>query len=401
MGKVFANRGSLVASLSLPRDGKRIRWRLFFGFADTRENRRKAEAIRKDVQELIAGGRWADLAARFPDAKELDCFRVTPKSTPTFKAVAEKFLAQQVTLNAKGTSEYYRVLLEGHLYSFPIAEMPIRLVAASDIASLLGEIKNKGHVARANKVRIALSAVFNFAMAERGADAEYLVVDNPVRRTKPLKRTQDDEGTDEPGGVDPFTREEVARVIHAGRDGWERRLVTVALGTGMRPGETFGLKRADIDLSARTIRVRRSLSRFGVGAVKTLKSRRTVDMAPAVYEAIKEQLDQVQLRSDWVWPDLYHHKVRPHSPHNFSRRNWPAILKRAELTHREFYQCRHIFATLMLKAGADWQYIGDQMGHADLSMLQKFYWKWKPGKPIGPAPDVIGRALGLDLKTAI
>jgi hypothetical protein len=46
-------------------------------------------------------------------------------------------------------------------------------------------------------------------------------------------------------------------------------------------------------------------------------------------------------------------------------------------------------------AGADWTYIADQMGHTNLTMLQKHYLRWKQGKPKGPGVDVMADALGL------
>jgi integrase len=52
----------------------------------------------------------------------------------------------------------------------------------------------------------------------------------------------------------------------------------------------------------------------------------------------------------------------------FADTHWSAILKRAGVTHRSFYQCRHTYATLLLAAGADWTYIADQIGHANLMM---------------------------------
>ena len=65
------------------------------------------------------------------------------------------------------------------------------------------------------------------------------------------------------------------------------------------------------------------------------------------------------------------------------------------MKHREFYQCRHTFATLLLSAGADWRYIADQMGHTDLTMLQKHYWKWRPGTIPRPAIDAFTEALSI------
>ena len=59
----------------------------------------------------------------------------------------------------------------------------------------------------------------------------------------------------------------------------------------------------------------------------------------------------------------------------------------------EFYQCRHTFATLLLQGGAEWRYIADQMGHSDLTMLQRHYWKWRPGSIAKPSTDPIAEAL--------
>jgi integrase len=63
--------------------------------------------------------------------------------------------------------------------------------------------------------------------------------------------------------------------------------------------------------------------------------------------------------------------------------------------HREFYQCRHSFATMLLSAGADWRYIADQMGHSDLTMLQKHYWKWRPGSVPKPLLDPFNDVLSI------
>ena len=66
--------------------------------------------------------------------------------------------------------------------------------------------------------------------------------------------------------------------------------MTVALGSGLRPNENFGLKRVNVDLNARLIRVRQTFSRYGQGGVKNTQSRRDVDMTEPVFRALREQL---------------------------------------------------------------------------------------------------------------
>jgi len=115
--------------------------------------------------------------------------------------------------------------------------------------------------------------------------------------------------------------------------------VTVALGSGLRPNENFGLKRVNVDLNARLIRVRQTFSRYGQGAVKNTQSRRDVDMTEPVFHALREQLVSTELRSPWLWP-ISCSRPQPHNPQRFSSKSWPEILKRAGVRHREFYQCR-------------------------------------------------------------
>ena len=152
------------------------------------------------------------------------------------------------------------------------------------------------------------------------------------------------------------------------------------------------MKRVNVDLSARIIRIRQTYSRRGPGGVKNPRSRRDVNMTEPVYRALREQLLDTELHSPWLWP-ISRSVPRPHNPATFGHHQWTALLKRAGVKHRNLYQCRHTFATLLLQGGADWRYIADQMGHVDLTMLQKHYWKWRPGSISKPSIDPIADAL--------
>lgn len=272
--------------------------------------------------------------------------------------------------------------------AWPVAEFsdrPLKLIGATDVSNLFGPLRQHGHQAQAAHVRRIVAAVFNCARSERGTDGEYLVNDNPVSRTKPVKIDRPEDS------IEPFTAAEARRIIAAAQPGWERRVVTVSLGAGLRPNECFGLKRANIDLGARVIRIRQTYSRLGQGAVKNARSRRDVAMTEPVYRALREQLLETELHSPWLWP-VSRSRPRPQTPTHFGGHRWPAILKRAGVKHRNFYQARHTFATLLLQGGEDLRYIADQMGHADLTMLQKHYWKWRQGSVVKRSTDPIAEA---------
>ncbi|MBV8772857.1 MAG: site-specific integrase [Deltaproteobacteria bacterium] len=368
MSSLHIDRGWLVIAFRLTVGGKLVLVRLYPGLRATRDGRR--HPFVKEIRELIQMRRWSELAEKFPRCKQLQAFRALEPDRSTFREVSERFLEYQATVNKPATVQFYRDILKVHIWAAEkFSRQPLKLIGASDIAAVYAPIHVGGAQAQAANVRRVLSAVFNWARSERGTDGEYLVNDNPVTRTKHL-------GVERKGDeIDPFTAEEV-RAILSTANGWQRRLVTVAFGAGLEPGENFGLKVADINLPNRKIQIRQRFTRFGVGAVKNVYRRREVDMTEAVYRVLREQVAAIELRSPWLWA---RHRNQPHNPQNFSRRAWKSLLQGAGVKHREFYQCRHTFATQLLSEGKEWRYIADQMGHGSLKMLMEHYWKWRPG----------------------
>ena len=243
--------------------------RLYPGIRDTRDGRRSPTL--KEIHGLIEMRRWDELARRYPRCKALAPFRpaILERDATTFRQASARFLTHQQNTNTKATFDYYHFLLKAHIWSVAkFADKPLRLIGASDVSDLFGPIRERGHHAQAAKVQSTISAVFNWARSERGSDGEYLVTDNPVNRMKRVKVEREEDT------IEPFTADEARAIIATARPGWERRIVTVAIGAGLRPSENFGLKRVNVDLSARIIRIRQTYSRRGPGGVKNQRSRR-------------------------------------------------------------------------------------------------------------------------------
>ncbi|MBL0675356.1 hypothetical protein [Aeromonas dhakensis] len=56
--------------------------------------------------------------------------------------------------------------------------------------------------------------------------------------------------------------------------------------------------------------------------------------------------------------------------------NWAPLLRKVQLTHREPYQLRHSYASLLLIAGAHPAYLAKQLGHKDWGMIRTIYAQW-------------------------
>jgi hypothetical protein len=218
MSSLHSDKGWLFIAFRL--GGRQVRLYLGSRAVDTRENMRAAAAAIKEVRELIAGRQWGALAERFPASKHLASFRAGGRPTlgdkdlTNFRQASEEFLAYQANINKRATIDFYRTILKTHLWGMPFADKPLKLIGVSDIAALYGPVAQRGHAPQAQNIRRVISAVFNWARGERGSDGEYLVADNPVTRTRPIIVERDEE--DE---VDPFTADEVERIIAACRPG--------------------------------------------------------------------------------------------------------------------------------------------------------------------------------------
>ena len=217
--------------------------------------------------------------------------------------------------------------------------------------------------------------------------------------------------------VQPLTTEETRRFLTAIKGNRLEALFTVAVSLGLRQGEALGLRWADVDLAAGTLRIRYALqklkeeenasgrptnlrsegeakqkrkSQFHFVEPKTKQSRRTIGLPGVTLSALAEhkarQADErVLAGSAWKVPELMceGHKVpvddlvfvtrvgtpfdAPTVTHRFQ-----ALLKRAGIGHHRFHDLRHTAATLLAVQGVHPRAIQAALGWENLSMLNRY-----------------------------
>jgi integrase len=77
-----------------------------------------------------------------------------------------------------------------------------------------------------------------------------------------------------------------------------RRIVVVALGTGLRRGELLALRWRDAGMLEGTLSVREAFVRGAFQTPKSRKSARTFGLGPVVAAALSEQYEQTRYRAD-------------------------------------------------------------------------------------------------------
>lgn len=197
---------------------------------------------------------------------------------------------------------------------------------------------------------------------------------------------------------DPLTYEEYLTLIDRGcLHPVDKATVTMAVYTGLRPGELLALAIEDVAPDLSKITVRRSITQSGTFKVPKTKKERTVLLQPPAREALRVLIADAEQREAadlTVW--LNRHESRTDhvrvllSPKTQARRKivndyfvpsawntkWGNLIRRAGIRPRPPYQTRHTYACWNLTARGNLAFIANQMGHSDYSMLVTVYGRW-------------------------
>lgn len=161
-------------------------------------------------------------------------------------------------------------------------------------------------------------------------------------------------------------------------------LLYVAVTTGLRMGEIIGLKWEDLDMTARTLQIRRQVQRQkGKGLLecelKTKSSRRLVVLGESTIEKLKshfnEQQTQRQLIGDrWTEKGLiFPNTLGKPMEHNRLLKEFKEILSIAGLPIIRFHDLRHTAATLMFQMGINPKVVQEMLGHSDVNLTLNTY----------------------------
>ncbi len=145
-----------------------------------------------------------------------------------------------------------------------------------------------------------------------------------------------------------------------------RALVLLATLTSLRWGELCALRRSDIDMEARTVRVQRSLTELQDGALafgppKSDAGRRTVGFPELIAPVVRKHLSSFARPEDdgLVFTGPTGALLRRE---NFRRRTWLTALKKSGLPAAHFHDLRHTGNNLTAIAGANLRELMARMG---------------------------------------
>jgi integrase len=183
----------------------------------------------------------------------------------------------------------------------------------------------------------------------------------------------------------PLTLEQVRTLLKTAQGDRLETLYALAITTGLRQSELFGLRWEDVDLAAGRLSVRQTLTtpKGGrrLGPPKRSKSRRSVKLTTGAVKALKahreSQLEEREKLAE-LWQDhdfVFATQVgTPLNRHNFFRRCFKPLLEEAGLPRSvRFHDLRHTCATLLLSKNVNPKIVQELLGHANISQTMDTY----------------------------
>ena len=161
--------------------------------------------------------------------------------------------------------------------------------------------------------------------------------------------------------------ERFLRAIDAHYPQWSA-LFWMALRTGMRRGELFGLQWDSIDLERSEVLVRHSVFRGRLGPTKTGRER-TIPLTTDLVEKLRDHETQRNRRTPFAFPSadgrLTTHQDQVDRPLR-------GALRRASLRRVSFHALRHSFASQLVSAGRTLKEVQELLGHATIQTTMRY-----------------------------
>lgn len=282
----------------------------------------------------------------------------------TVADLLKKWLDEDAKPNCSpGTVAEYKRIVDSHLVP-KIGPLKLANLRPLHIQTMLTTMEKTVGARTRQYCYVTLRRAFTIAMRW------HLLVRNPCDGVTPPKVTK--------RPVKPLTADQAKTLLEKAKGTRFEALYVLALTTGMRQGELFGLSWDDVDLKAGILQVRHSLENVNnalrLKEPKSESGKRQLALPKLAVDALKTRqaaaMKEGLAGCSMVFPDQDGGYLRRS---NFLKWSWFKIRTAAGLDGVHFHDLRHSSASLMLADGVHMKSIQTILGHSTISMTMDTY----------------------------
>ena len=231
----------------------------------------------------------------------------------------------------------------GRLWTAVLGDRTLRAIVPGDVQRYVAKRITEVSAASVNRELAFLKRVFNVAIDDG------LCEKNPARKVKLIKENN--------ARVRYLTDDEEAKLrVRVGEDHWP--VVELALNTGLRRAELFGLRWENVDFKTNVLTIPRA---------KAGRARR-VPMNSRVRDLLRALPSR--LKGDWVFPSGSGGTAL--DSQNFMNRVFTPAVKGAGIQDFRWHDLRHTFASRLVMKGVDIRTVQELLGHSDIRMTLRY-----------------------------
>lgn len=305
--------------------------------------KKKTKEAMRDIEDQLARGIY------LPD-----------KKIPIFSKVAEDWLEYKKPNVRASTLKMYKGHFEHHFQD--LYNIKVNRITMAKVEKFIADKQTSGmNLTTLRKLIVTFNQIMKYSVRHKYIDY------NPVRDAE----RPNGQGKEEKEHIRILTPTEINAFLNAEEDPEYQTLFMLAIFSGARQGELFGLKWTDIDWFNNQVHIQRTFNNGSWYKPKSKTSNRKIDLGPSMMANLKRwMLACPTSDQNLVFPNQSGNPL----DHGYMLRHhyWPALTK-AEISKIKFHTLRHTYASLLIEQGENIKYIQSQLGHSSPTVTLNVY----------------------------